>query len=276
MDHATGVGTSHLAAKRDFIALKAEVDKLDINQLIYVPASLNNLKTKVNDLDVGKLKTVSVDLKKLNDVVHNEIVKNTKFNTLKTKVNNLEKKTSNETTLININQFNTDKQNSEEKIGNVDKKIPDTSGLVTTTILNTKLSEVEYKILDTSSLVTAAVLNTKIGEVENKILDNAKYITIQVFNKLTAENFAAILKKAKLVSKTDFDNKLISFIRKITWNKTKCLEVQKKLNSLTKKDYNSFIGRMYFTSNDGSQTTFVYQPTLNILEVKKSTDYVLS
>ena len=33
---------------------------------------------------------------------------------------------------------------------------------------------------------------------------------------------------------------------------------------------------MYFTSNDGSQTTFVYQPSLNILEVKKSTDYVLS
>ena len=33
---------------------------------------------------------------------------------------------------------------------------------------------------------------------------------------------------------------------------------------------------MYFTSNDGSQNTFVYQPTLNTLEVKKSTDYVLS
>ena len=193
--------------------MKAEVD---INQLVNVPAGLNNLKTKVNDLDVGKLKTVSVDLKKLSDVVHNEIVKNTKFNTLKTKVNNLEKKISNETTLIHINQFNTGKQNSEEKIGNVDKKNTDTSGLVTTTILNTKISEVEYKILDTSSSVTAAVLNTKIGEVENKILDHVKYITIQVFNKLTAENFAARLKKANLVSKTDFDNKLTSFIRKIT------------------------------------------------------------
>ena len=208
--------TSDLAGKKDFIALKSEGHQLDINKLVNVPTSLNHLKTKVDDLDVGKLKTVSVDLKKLNDVVYNEIVKNTKFNTLKTKVNNLEKKISNETTLININQFNTDKQNSEEKIGNVDKTIPDTSGLVTATILNTKLSEVEYKILDTSSLVTAAVLNTKIGEVENKIFDNAKYITIQVFNKLTAENFAARLKKAKLVSKTDFDNKLISFIRKIT------------------------------------------------------------
>ena len=35
---------------------------------------------------------------------------------------------------------------------------------------------------------------------------------------------------------------------------------------------------MYFTSNDGSQNTFVYQPTLNTLEVNKDegTDYVLS
>ena len=34
---------------------------------------------------------VRVDLKKLSDVVDNEVVKNTKINTLKTKVNNLEK-----------------------------------------------------------------------------------------------------------------------------------------------------------------------------------------
>ena len=71
--------------------MKAEVDKFDINKLINVPTSLNNLKTKVDDLDVGKLKTVPIDLKKLNDVVDNEVVKNTKFNTLKIKVNNIEK-----------------------------------------------------------------------------------------------------------------------------------------------------------------------------------------
>ena len=43
-------------------------------------------------LDVGKLKIVPVDLKKLSYVVDNEVVKNTTFNTLKTKVNALEKK----------------------------------------------------------------------------------------------------------------------------------------------------------------------------------------
>ena len=66
-----------------------EVDKLDINKLINVPISLNNIKTKVDDLYVGKLKAVPVDLKKLSDVVANEVVKNTKSNTLKTKVNNI-------------------------------------------------------------------------------------------------------------------------------------------------------------------------------------------
>ena len=50
---------------------------------------MNNLTTKVNNLDVGKLKTVPVDLKKLSDIVDNKAVKNTKFKTLKIKVNNL-------------------------------------------------------------------------------------------------------------------------------------------------------------------------------------------
>ena len=50
------------------------------------------------------------------------------------------------------------------------------------------------------------------------------------------------------------------------------------MNSLTTKDYNFFLGRMYFTSNDGSQNTFVYQPTLDTIELKKEkgTDYCLS
>ena len=53
---------------------------------------MNNLKAKVDDLDISKLKTVPVDLKNLSDVVDNEVVENTKLNTLKTKVNNLKNK----------------------------------------------------------------------------------------------------------------------------------------------------------------------------------------
>ena len=63
LEHTTGIDTSDLAAKKDFIVLKAEDDKLDINKLGNVPPGLNNLKTKVDDLDVGKLKTVPVDVK---------------------------------------------------------------------------------------------------------------------------------------------------------------------------------------------------------------------
>ena len=118
MEHAT----SDLAAKKDFIGLKAEVNKLDINKLTNVPTSLNNLKTKVDYLDFSKLKTVPVDLKKLSDVVDNEAVKNTKFNTLHAKVNSIEKKIPDATTLIHINQYNTDKQNFWEKLKMLIKK----------------------------------------------------------------------------------------------------------------------------------------------------------
>ena len=73
---------------------------------------MNTSKSKVDDLDVGRLKTVPLDLKKLSEVIDNEVVKNTKFNTLKTKVNNLEKKIPDATTLIHINQCSADKQNN--------------------------------------------------------------------------------------------------------------------------------------------------------------------
>ena len=82
----------------------------------------NNLKTKVGDFDFGKLKTILVDLKKLSDVVDNEVVKNTKFNTIKKKVNKLEKKIPGATTLIHIYQCNTDKQNLEKQLEMLIKK----------------------------------------------------------------------------------------------------------------------------------------------------------
>ena len=138
--------------------------------MINVPNRLNNLITKVDNVDVGKLETVPVDLKKLSDVGDNEVVKNTKLNALKRKVNNLKKKIPDATTLIHINQYNTDKQDLEKKIGNVDEEIPDTNGLVTTTVLNAKISGVENKMSDTSSLVNTTVLNTKMEKLRRKFL----------------------------------------------------------------------------------------------------------
>ena len=48
-----------------------------------------------------------------------------------------------------------------------------------------------------------------------------------------------------------------------------------KVKLLSAKYYSFFVGRIYFTSNDGSQDMFVYQPTFNVLGLKndKSTEY---
>ena len=63
-NHVTSVDTSSdLGAKKDMISLKAAVDKLNINKLINFPTSLNNLKATVDDVDVGTLKTINVNLK---------------------------------------------------------------------------------------------------------------------------------------------------------------------------------------------------------------------
>ena len=197
LDQATSVDASDLAAKKDLFVMKDEVEKLGISKLVNFSRSLSNLKTKVDDLDVDKLKAVPSNLKKISDVVDKEVFNSTKSKTLKTKANNLERKILDVTTVIHINQYNTDKQNLEEKIGDVDEKVVDASGLVTKTILNTKISE-----------------------AENKILNHDKYITTPEFNNMTTGNFAARLKRAHLVSKNDFDNKQISFKRRITTNKT--------------------------------------------------------
>ena len=83
--------------------MKAEFDKLYIKKLTNVSTSVNNLKTEVDKLDVGKLKIFPVDLEKINDVADNEVDENTKFNTLRRKVNNLEKKIPDATTLTHTN-----------------------------------------------------------------------------------------------------------------------------------------------------------------------------
>ena len=84
--------------------MKAEVYKIGIAELINIWTDLNNTKTKVDDLNVGKLQTVPIDLKNLNDVVDKTVAKNTEFKTLKTKLNSLEKKIPDASTLIQTSQ----------------------------------------------------------------------------------------------------------------------------------------------------------------------------
>ena len=116
--------------------------------------------------------------------------------------------------------------------------------------------------------MTTTGLNTKVSEVE--ITNQDKYFTTPVFNKVTVETFAAKLKHCNLVNKTDSDKKVRRFNKRITSIKIKQLEVQKKLNSLITKVHNLFEGRKYFTSNDGSESMFVFQPALDILELKNA------
>ena len=71
------------------------------------------------------------------------------------------------------------------------------------------------------------------------------------------------------MSKTNFDNKLPGFNRKITSNKTRYLEVQKNLKSLILNYYNFLLGTIQLTSNDRSQNMSVYQPALEMLELIK-------
>ena len=94
---------------------------------------------------------------------------------------------------------------------------------------------------DASGLVNTTAFNTKNSEVDNKI---------------TAKTFKEKLKQTDLVSKNNFDNKLISFNKRITLNKTKYLEVQKKLNSLKIKDYIFFLGPIFFTIKKGKGTDY--------------------
>ena len=54
-----------------------------------VPINLNNLKSKVDKLDIGKLKTTPVDLSKLSNIVKNDVVKKTEYNA---KIKNIEDK----------------------------------------------------------------------------------------------------------------------------------------------------------------------------------------
>ena len=49
-----------------------------------------NLKSEVDKLDVDKLKLIPTDLSKLSNVLRNDVVKNTDYNKLVTKVYNID------------------------------------------------------------------------------------------------------------------------------------------------------------------------------------------
>ena len=115
--------------------------------------NLASLKTEVGKLDINKLVPVPVDLSKLSDVVKNNVVKNTVYNKLVAKADN-----------VDTGDFVL-KTNYNTKIAELENKIPDTSGLVKKTDCNTKITELENKIPDISNLATKTLVN----KVKNRI-----------------------------------------------------------------------------------------------------------
>ena len=62
-----------LSKKFNLTSLKSDVDKLE-----KAPHDLSSLKSKVDQLDIGKFETTPVDFSKLSNVVKNNAVKNKK------------------------------------------------------------------------------------------------------------------------------------------------------------------------------------------------------
>ena len=173
------VETSSFALKSNLASLKTEVDKLDIDKLVPVPA----------------------DLSKLSDVVKNNVVKKVDYDKLVEKVNNIDTsrfvlKTKYYTDKIELENKITDtsgvvkKLDYNAKITEIENKIPSISGLAT----NTALTTIENKIPNIITLVKKTPdYNTDITEIEKKLTDHNhdKNITTPEFNKLSAEVFDA-------------------------------------------------------------------------------------
>ena len=110
LENATGIATSKLVAKSDLVSLKADVDKLDIDKLIPVPANLS----------------------KLSNLVKNDVAKKTLYDKLLTKVNK-----------IDFRRFVLE-TNSDTDKSSLGKKIPDTTGVI---MLNYNIIDYRFEII---------------------------------------------------------------------------------------------------------------------------------
>ena len=103
-------------------------------------------------------------------------------------------------------------------------------------------------------LLRKTCYNTKVTGIENKLNNHNhdRYTDTPEFNKLAADVFNARLAQANLITKTDFNTKLLSLNRKITQNKTKHLLDENELKRLKTFDSSDFIGKSQ-CEEDGTQ-----------------------
>ena len=176
--------------------IKVELDlanyatKTDLNNITHVDVSsfasktnLAALKTEVDKIDADKLKTTPADLPKLTNAVEHDVVKKTDYNTkvtsIEAQIAGLTKNT--EDNLADITKLKAiDTNTLNDKIGGVEKKQPDISGLATKTSLNdylktstfnSKVTEVESKIKDADIITKSAV--TKANTIRSNLANYA-------------------------------------------------------------------------------------------------------
>ena len=103
------------------------------------------------------------------------------------------------------------------KIGKVENKISDASGLVTTTVFETKIGEVKNKIPDVTYFIKKTDYYAKISDTERK------YFTTSDYDKFTGKTLDAKIKGKGLIDKSSVSNlvKESDLNRKITTLTTK-------------------------------------------------------
>ena len=106
------VDLSNYATKNDL----KNVTHVDVSSFS-LKSNLASLKTEADKLDIDKLTPVPNDLAKLSNVVKNDVVKNTEYYKLVTKVNNIDTAGS-----VLKTTYDTDKSDLKQKISDPDKK----------------------------------------------------------------------------------------------------------------------------------------------------------
>ena len=239
--------TSHFKNIKVELDLSNYATKSDLKNRTHIDTSsfatknnLNDLKTKVNKLDIDKLVPVPGDLAKLFNKLANVLTAKTDFNALKTDVDGID----------------TTKYDSE--VGNLKLKISDIRGLLQTSTFNSKITEIEGKITtaegkipDISNLAT----KTEVTTVENKIPNISNLATktevTNVENKIPDAN--------AFVKKTDYSTEITKIKNDYITNTA----LTSTLNDLTQNShFTSDIKKVDDKANKNSSDILVYESRL--------------
>ena len=83
--------------------------KGDLKGATGIDTSLASLKTKVDNLDINKIKTVPADLSQLSNVMDNDVVKKTVNDHLVTKVNAIDTEIPSTSELVTKTEYDSDR-----------------------------------------------------------------------------------------------------------------------------------------------------------------------